>query len=590
MPGKKAPPVLAEAAGTLSEQLLTFLERLAVLLQPESGRLEVRFLKRLEEMGFEPRQRGALVYLTAGAAARVLGTGGGPSHFLEQVEYHGRRLAKLNLSPGDIVLALREFDTLLTPLLKRKIPEQFENFHWVREQLQFYVMLALNNSYYQVREEETQAFYEMFWAELEAEGLDNLLDRFLSILARFSRANAAHWYLADPKTGVMQRRATLDWESASGGTLFGPVRNAFPLDGREALLRQPICFGLHRSDPSGNLAALMDPSWTNRFRSCWSIPLISGDRLAGLIQFGFSKPYEWLPRELELLTAAAERCLRAVEKAQLMVDLAERERQIRLLAERMMHVEEVERRRISRELHDQTGQDLLCIRLQMEMIEGQLPDSMRDCKERLSEAREMTERTILEIRRLIAALSPAVLEQLGLAAAIRQLINRYREMHPWRIKLQMGKMEPLPKQTEVILYRLLQECFHNIAKHSQCQTVNLSLRTADGLLHLVVEDDGIGFDMQEAQQKTGSFGLAGIRERVALLGGTCDIFSRRRVKRAKGKQTASSRTIGSGHKSGTRIKVELPIPDEALLLGPHRQLEYSRRGIAETVGTTSAGK
>ncbi|MBN8730375.1 MAG: GAF domain-containing protein [Acidobacteria bacterium] len=590
MPGKKAPPVLAEAAGTLSEQLLTFLERLAVLLQPESGRLEVRFLKRLEEMGFEPRQRGALVYLTAGAAARVLGTGGGPSHFLEQVEYHGRRLAKLNLSPGDIVLALREFDTLLTPLLKRKIPEQFENFHWVREQLQFYVMLALNNSYYQVREEETQAFYEMFWAELEAEGLDNLLDRFLSILARFSRANAAHWYLADPKTGVMQRRATLDWESASGGTLFGPVRNAFPLDGRETLLRQPICFGLHRSDPSGNLAALMDPSWTNRFRSCWSIPLISGDRLAGLIQFGFSKPYEWLPRELELLTAAAERCLRAVEKAQLMVDLAERERQIRLLAERMMHVEEVERRRISRELHDQTGQDLLCIRLQMEMIEGQLPDSMRDCKERLSEAREMTERTILEIRRLIAALSPAVLEQLGLAAAIRQLINRYREMHPWRIKLQMGKMEPLPKQTEVILYRLLQECFHNISKHSQCQTVNLSLRTADGLLHLVVEDDGIGFDMQEAQQKTGSFGLAGIRERVALLGGTCDIFSRRRVKRAKGKQPTSSRATGSSHKSGTRIKVELPIPDEALLLGPHRQLEYSRRGIAETVGTTSAGK
>ena len=105
-----------------------------------------------------------------------------------------------------------------------------------------------------------------------------------------------------------------------------------------------------------------------------------------------------------------------------------------------------------------------------------------------------------------------------------------------------------------------------------------------------MEDDGIGFDMQEAQQKTGSFGLAGIRERVALLGGTCDIFSRRRVKRAQGKQPPSSRTTGSSHKSGTRIKVELPIPDAALLLGPHRQLEYSRRGIAETVGTTSAGK
>lgn len=591
MPGKKAPPVLAEAAGTLSEQLLTFLERLAVLLQPESGRLEVRFLKRLEEMGFEPRQRGALVYLTAGAAARVLASGGGPSHFLEQVEYHGRRLAKLNLSPGDIVLALREYDTILTPLLKRRSPEEFENFHWVREQLQFYVMLALNNAYYQVREEETQAFYEMFWAELEAEGLESLLDKFLSILARFSRANAAHWFLADPRTGVLQRQATLDWESASCGALFGPTRDAISLEGREKLLREPLCFGLHRSDPSGHKAALLDSSWVNRFRSCWSIPLITGDRLAGIIQFGFSKPYEWLPREIELLTAAAERCLRAVEKAQLVVDLAERERQIRLLAERMMHVEEVERRRISRELHDQTGQDLLCIRLQMEMIEGDLPDSMRECKEKLSEAREMTERTILEIRRLIAALSPAVLEQLGLAAAIRQLINRYREMHPWRIKLQMGKMEALPKQTEVILYRLLQECFHNIAKHSQCQTVNLSLRTADGQLRLIVEDDGIGFDMQEAQQKTGSFGLAGIRERVALLGGTCEIFSRKRVKRAKAKQPGTARSGASSMKSGTRIKVDLPIREDALAFDARRQVETARRGAAELLGTTtSAGR
>ncbi len=588
--------MLADAAGTLSEQLLTFLERLAVLLQPESGRLEVRFLKRLEELGFEPRQRGALVYLTAGAAARVLASGGGPSQFLEQVEYHGRRLAKLNLSPGDIVLALREYDTLLTPLLKRRNPEEFENFHWVREQLQFYVMLALNNSYYQVREEETQAFYEMFWAELEAEGLDNLLDRFLSILARFSRANAAHWYLADPRTGVMHRRATLDWESASGGAMFGATPDAHPLNGREKALREPLCFGLARNDVGGHQASLMDSSWINRFRSCWSIPLISGERLAGIIQFGFSKPYEWLPRELELLTAAAERCLRAVEKAQLVVDLAERERQIRLLAERMMHVEEVERRRISRELHDQTGQDLLCIRLQMEMIEGELPASMHECKGKLAEAREMTERTILEIRRLIAALSPAVLEQLGLPAAIRQLINRYREMHPWRIKLQMGKMDPLPKQLEVILYRLLQECFHNIAKHSQCQTVNLSLRTADGLLRLVVEDDGIGFDLDEAQQKTGSFGLAGIRERVALLGGTCDIHSRKKVKRAKGKPGASktggpSRGNGAGAKSGTRIKVELPIPEDVLAMSSRRQVEFSRRSLAEAVGTTtSAGR
>ena len=131
------------------------------------------------------------------------------------------------------------------------------------------------------------------------------------------------------------------------------------------------------------------------------------------MQFGFSKHYEWLPREQELLAAAAERCLMAAEKQRLMEDLAQREEQVRRLAEHMLHVEEMERRRISRELHDEAGQSLLCIRLQMELLEQDLPESAGEWKTKLREARDLTERTILEMRRLIAALSPAVLEQLG---------------------------------------------------------------------------------------------------------------------------------------------------------------------------------
>ena len=124
------------------------------------------------------------------------------------------------------------------------------------------------------------------------------------------------------------------------------------------------------------------------------------------MQFGFAKSYEWLPREQELLAAAAERCLMAAEKARLMEDLAQREEQVRRLAEHMLHVEEMERRRISRELHDEAGQSLLCIRLQMELMEQALPESEGEWKAKLREARDLTERTILEMRRLIAALEP----------------------------------------------------------------------------------------------------------------------------------------------------------------------------------------
>src|SRR6516165_9299441 len=175
-----------------------------------------------------------------------------------------------------------------------------------------------------------------------------------------------------------------------------------------------------------------------------------------------------------------------------MEDLAASEEQIRQLAEHMLHVEEVERRRISRELHDEAGQSLLCIRLQMEMLEQKLPRRQWKWKEQLREARELTERTILEMRRLIAALSPAILEQLGLGAALRQLVARFQRLHPCRVHLQLSKMGVLPQQIEVIAYRLVQECFNNIGKHAAATVVNISLATADGLLKLIVEDNGVG--------------------------------------------------------------------------------------------------
>jgi signal transduction histidine kinase len=605
---KALAPALAEAAGSLSEQLLAFLGRLAALLQPESGWLEMRFLEQLETLGFEPRQRAALVYLTAGAAARVLGSGGSPAQFLEQVEYHGRRLAKLNLTPSDIVIALREYEDLLAPLLKRKNPAESANFEWVREQLQFYVMLALNNAYYQVREEETQAFFEMFWSELESDSLDDLLDRFLSILARFSRADAAQWYLVErPRSGydavgtqqqpVLVRRASLRGDLLSAGILRDSPAQLSLDQALELNLGVPACFGLEGARPGRTVAGVraLDASWSASFRHCWSVPLMTNGELAGVIQFAFAKNYEWLPREQELLTAAAERCLKAVEKTQLVMDLAERERQLRLLAERMMHVEEVERRRISRELHDQTGQDLLCIRLQLEMVEAELPKAARA---RVAGIRDLTERTILEIRRLIAALSPAVLEQLGLAPALRQLMMRHSEIHPWKIRLQVPELETLPKQLEVIVYRLVQECFNNIAKHSRCASVNISLRAADGVLRLIVEDDGVGFNVEEAFRKTGSFGLAGIRERVALLGGRCDITSRQRsgVRAGKagpaGRGAAKPLKASKPQKSGTKITIELPIPAEQAVSGADmkKRSEQRRRAsrLREAIATAGA--
>jgi signal transduction histidine kinase len=263
-----------------------------------------------------------------------------------------------------------------------------------------------------------------------------------------------------------------------------------------------------------------------------------------------------LPREQELLAAAAERCLMATEKARLVEDLAERSEQVRRLAEHMLHVEEAERRRISRELHDEAGQSLLCVRLNMEMIEQSMPEDDL-ARVRLTEVREMTERTILEIRRLIAALSPAVLEQLGLGAALRQLVKRFGQLHSAKTKLQLARLHNLPKKVEIIVYRLVQECCNNIAKHSQATSVNISASTADGVLRLQVEDDGIGFHVAEALEKRNSFGLAGIRERVALMGGKFHLES---YPARNGGVASGERRKEARAQRGTRIQIELPIP------------------------------
>jgi signal transduction histidine kinase len=286
---------------------------------------------------------------------------------------------------------------------------------------------------------------------------------------------------------------------------------------------------------NGNARLLLDPAWKKRYLSVWSIPMGGG-----VAQFGFVKNYEWLPRELRLLTGAAARSQSALDKLRLGEQLAAREQQVRDLALRMLDAEERERRRIRRELHDETAQLLPYLRLQLEMIERAAPDAPAAVRDGLAEARDLISRTVAEIRRVLADLSPAVLEQLGLAAAVRQLLSETRRRHGVDVRLDTGRLGRVPKKTEIAAYRIVQECCSNAARHSSASHLNVSLCTADGRLKMRIEDDGVGFRVEEALAKTGSFGLAGMQERVALAGGRFDLASR------------------PGH--GTRVSVEIPIP------------------------------
>lgn len=563
------PTVLAAAADVLSDQLREKLDELAKRLRPRASQLEKRFVEALhsgkEQLPrLDDRQAAALRAITPGAALRELGEGRPISDFFEQVEYNGRRLAKMHLPPSAIVDALEQYDRLLAGVLEDLVPQQRENLRWVREQLLFCVILTLNNAFYQVREAETKTFYDLFRVELESRSLDDLLERFLITLSDFSNATRARLYLLDEEATVWTLGASVSRLKSAGKKSRGAFWRIANSPALRKELAEPRC--ITGKDTGG---AAPDAVWSGGGVTLWSIPLKSGAETWGVLQFSFDKDFEWLPRERELLAAAAERCWMAIEKARLVEGLAAREEQVRQLAEHMLHVEEAERRRISRELHDEAGQSMLCIRLQMEMLETALPETMALQRQQLREVRNTTEHTILEIRRLIAALSPAVLEQLGLGAALRQLVNRFRQVSPARVRLALTRLGPVPKKTEMIVYRLVQECFNNIAKHSNATAVNLSVITADGYLKLNVDDNGVGFNVEEALARRDSFGLSGMRERVALLGGNFQVESNPGVS-TKRLQDASAETGGSStpnRKStrgrGTKIVIALPLPREA---------------------------
>jgi signal transduction histidine kinase len=441
------------------------IRRMLRALAPVAARLERRCRAFLRGRPYDDAQTLALLAILPGAASRLRNL----NQFMEQVEYSGRRLARLNLPPSEVLELLREFGAMLGSELAGR-------FEPAREQLQLATVLALNQSYYQVRESETQTFFGLYRAEREAVDLNDLLRRFIGILTQAFRARAGRLLLLDePAAGKLAHRLYIE-----------------------------------HGKPEERLVA--DTAMRGRYASYWSYPIGS----VALIQLAFPVAYPWLPREMALLVAAAERCREAIERRRM-------EQEIQRLSAETRRAEEEERRRLGRELHDEAGQSMLTLRLQLEIMERDAPAPLR---QRLSEARTIVESTVDELRRIVAALSPAVLERLGLASAVRQLAVRFGKLHQARLRTRISVPSAgLPRETQEVIYRVAQECLQNIAKHSQATHVNLSLRAADKRIRLSVADNGAGFCAETALRKPMSFGLAGMRERAALLGGTLAVRS-----------------------------------------------------------------
>jgi two-component system, NarL family, sensor histidine kinase DevS len=266
---------------------------------------------------------------------------------------------------------------------------------------------------------------------------------------------------------------------------------------------------------------------TRRFRATTGlyVPLVAGGNVIGI-----AFAHDRRGRDPRFTSADLRLAEHFAQRAAVAVDLSRRVQRDSL--RRMVEGQEAERRRLARELHDETGQALTSVLLGLKTIE-----KAEDVPTAVAQLRELVVATLQDVRRLAVELRPQALDDFGLVPALERLVDTFREATGISVEFEsrLGDSR-LPSEVETTLYRIVQESLTNIAKHAGARNVSVLLLRKPGAVSALVEDDGHGFDPSDGHV---GIGLEGMRERLALLEGRLEIES-------------------SG--TGTSIVSEVPLP------------------------------
>jgi signal transduction histidine kinase len=275
-----------------------------------------------------------------------------------------------------------------------------------------------------------------------------------------------------------------------------------------------------------------------------AVPLISKLEVVGLLYVARSGSAHFTGEDLQLLSSIGHQMGVAIENASLWGELKRREEVRGQLLKGTIAAQETERKRIARELHDQTSQSLAALMVGLNVVEGQAPEAMRRT---IAVLRQLTTKTLEEVHGLALGLRPASLDDLGLIVVLQQYTKEYTSRYGIEGHFQAIGFEGrrLPPETEVVLYRIIQEALTNVVKHSEAKKVSVLLEVRGTTTVAIVEDDGKGFDVDAVLAPRASaqnLGLYGMQERAALINGAL--------------------TIESTPGVGTSVFVEVPLGEE----------------------------
>lgn len=482
------------------------------------------------EFGFDGRTLAALERVTLAAGCSYFCHNDFPG-FQENLQYFGTRLSKLQVDTRAVARSLELYQLACDPYLSGLFPEREAEAKAALEMLSSVSFVIVSGAYFDAKTLESQALLSILDAELAAGDVSMLLQRVLEITTRTFQASMGALLLREAEGEALKVSACVgsqtklpeDFKIATGTGFAGKIAAA----GEPGMILDTSAEG----DP-------FTPIIRTRAKSLWGVPLKAEGESIGVLVIGFQKPYEWLPTERELMRAIGDRAALAIERARMTDALRQREQKIAELSAHLLRVQEEERKRISRELHDETGQALMVIRLYLGMMESGI--TARSLRGKIRETVEVVDRTIEGIRRIIGKLSPLVLQELGLVAAIRKEAKLLAKTTGVKTRVliseDVGRLAPGAEQA---IYRVVQEALHNVAKHAQARNVIVQVMREDEVVQVVVEDDGIGIHGRNSSRNQ-SFGLAGMKERIAVLGGVSRVIS------AKGKGTRIEITVPAG--------------------------------------------
>jgi signal transduction histidine kinase len=285
-------------------------------------------------------------------------------------------------------------------------------------------------------------------------------------------------------------------------------------------------------------AAWVSTPETSWIKSYMGVPIRARRRVIGFMNVNSATPDFFKEMDADRLQALAHQAGSAIENARLFQSVSKQSAQLRALSSRLAEVEEAERRQLARELHDQVGQNLTALSLNLKIVHDQLAAQQAKVTDemagplikRLADSLDLVEETTVRSRNVMDHLRPPALEEYGLLAALEWYVSGFQSRTDIDVALNGAEPQPrLPVAIETVLFRITQEAMTNVVRHAQAGQVNISLEVAADGVRLTIADNGVGFDTNSPEQakkdERQHWGLLNMSERAYAVGGECRVES-----------------------------------------------------------------